>query len=207
MCSSCSASQSPPKCHHLLIGFSKAYLLLLPSSSCVAWSTKHSRSITEGRKDPFHPFGPARNVSISELYMTLERRDTKVWPHFFSCGCITMGPKENLCQQVRASLCAIYFWTFKTPRWKHGSNEREGKKHLEYQTYTKCINQGGWCPIIIDFTFCTLVLVGRNSQQSFFLSLQFDLVYVGQDVKSATCLYWPCLSRQGYWVLIHYRVY
>jgi hypothetical protein len=27
--------------------------------------------------------------------MTLEWRDTKLWPHFFSCGCITMGPKEK----------------------------------------------------------------------------------------------------------------
>jgi hypothetical protein len=69
----------------------------------------------EGRKDPFDPFGHARNVSISELHMTLECSDTKLWPHFFSCGCITKGPKENLCQQVRASLCAIYFELLKLP--------------------------------------------------------------------------------------------
>jgi hypothetical protein len=61
----------------------------------------------------------------------------------------------------------------------HGSNERERKKHLEYQTYTKCINQGGY----IDLTFCTLVLVGEKLTTNVFLSWQFDLVYVGEDVK------------------------
>jgi hypothetical protein len=61
----------------------------------------------------------------------------------------------------------------------HGSNGREGKKHLEYQTYTKCINQGGLYRLhLLHFSFSR-----GETHNKCFLSSQSDLVYVGEDVK------------------------
>jgi hypothetical protein len=90
-----------------------------------------------------------------------------------------MGPKENLCQQVKASLCAIYFELLKLPsQCMAAMGERERSTLSTKHTHKMHKSRGLYRLHLLHFSFSR----GETNNKCF-LSSQFDLVYVGEEVK------------------------